>query len=175
MIDYLEALLPEEEGEEEALELAGPSFPRPAGAGAAEDRPGPPGQGTGAEELPEPEDMTPEAVWAPLAVKGRQMLGLQAGAWERTAAEAWERPASPAALEAGEPLGHGREQGAAALLERLSRARQTAGYGSGPGGGAVRLSVPQGAEAGGGGLELEALDRAVQRDARRYDGGFALF
>ena len=31
------------------------------------------------------------------------------------------------------------------------------------------------AETGGGGTDAEALSRAVQRDARRYDGGFTIF
>jgi len=74
------------------------------------------------------------------------------------------------ALESGSNL-----QEAAALLEDLSRARQVAEYGASTGGGPVRLSVPQAGPAVGGGLELEALDRAVQRDARRYDGGFTLY
>ena len=31
------------------------------------------------------------------------------------------------------------------------------------------------ADTGGGGTDAEALSRAVQRDARRYDGGFTIF
>ena len=31
------------------------------------------------------------------------------------------------------------------------------------------------AETGGGGTDAEALSRAVQLDARRYDGGFTIF
>ena len=34
---------------------------------------------------------------------------------------------------------------------------------------------PEAAEAGGSGTDAEALSRAVQRDARRYDGGFTIF
>lgn len=34
---------------------------------------------------------------------------------------------------------------------------------------------PEAAETGGGGTDAEALSRTVQRDARRYDGGFTIF
>ena len=34
---------------------------------------------------------------------------------------------------------------------------------------------PEAAESGGDGTDAEALSRAVQRDARRYDGGFTIF
>lgn len=176
MTDYLEALLPEEAGEELTLELGQRLPPRRRETEAAAWEPSPAGAGTA--ELPEApageRQGEPDRLWAPLEEKARR------GAWlERALGGPGEagpaETAAPRRAPGGTPEAGGREPAAAALLEGLSRARRAAGYAAGPGGGAATLSVPQERISAGGGLELEALDRAVQRDARRYDGGFALF
>lgn len=62
--------------------------------------------------------------------------------------------------------------GAAELLTALTRTAQAAGV--------VRQQAPltvtlTGESPQTGNLDLHAIDRAVQRDARRYDGGFPLY
>lgn len=72
-----------------------------------------------------------------------------------------------------EPPGR-RTTGAAALEAqlrrsgRLSQAAQT-------GGAAVTVALPEGAQPAASAADLTALDRAVRRDARRYDSGFTLY
>lgn len=67
-----------------------------------------------------------------------------------------------------------RTTGAAALEDqlrrsgRLSQAAQT-------GGGTVTVALPEGAQPAASAADLTALDRAVRRDARRYDSGFTLY
>lgn len=67
-----------------------------------------------------------------------------------------------------------RTTGAAALEAqlrrsgRLSQAAQT-------GGAAVTVALPEGAQPAASAADLTALDRAVRRDARRYDSGFTLY
>lgn len=65
------------------------------------------------------------------------------------------------------------ERGAAWLEQRLRAGAAAAGY-AGRGGESVTV-VEQAGRFGGGGLSPVELDRALERDARRYDGGFALF
>ncbi len=175
MIDYLEELLPEEDGEELALELGG-QLPRRRveveGEGQ-ETGPAPGGMDAGPVVV-EKEGRETDSLWAPLEKKGRREIWIRDMAGGQTGTDGPETGLPPVAL--GEEMASsGPEVAAAALLERLERARQVAGYGTGTGGSGVRLSVPQEETAVDSGLALEALDRAVQRDARRYDGGFALF
>lgn len=40
---------------------------------------------------------------------------------------------------------------------------------------AFRVTLPETGEREAGGLTIEGMDRAVERDARRYDGGFSLY
>ena len=40
---------------------------------------------------------------------------------------------------------------------------------------AFRVTLPEAGEREAGGLTIEGMDRAVERDARRYDGGFSLY
>ena len=176
MMDYLEELLPEEDGEALALELGQQVVPRRMEEPGAGQELSPPAPGEGA-EVPVVQPMgraDADELWAPLEEKGRRTAWLREAAQGKPEIDIPET-ALPAAALGEEMASSRRTVGAAALLEDLSRARQVADYGASTGGGPVRLSVPQAGPAVGGGLELEALDRAVQRDARRYDGGFALF
>ena len=40
---------------------------------------------------------------------------------------------------------------------------------------AFRVTLPEAGEREASGLTIEGMDRAVERDARRYDGGFSLY
>ena len=79
--------------------------------------------------------------------------------------------------EAGRPswaeAGLHSDSGAVRLLGMLNQAAQAAGMVHGPGK-SLTVTLPR-ETARAGGLDLETLDRAVQRDARRYDGGFPLY
>ncbi len=68
--------------------------------------------------------------------------------------------------------GRGRS-GAANLAGRLRRTGRVSriARGEAPG---LTVTAPE-AAGGPGGMDLLELDRAVQRDARRYDGGFSLY
>ena len=85
--------------------------------------------------------------------EGEKMAGVEGFSWPEVA------PKGPS--------------GAVRLLDELSRAGQAAG--------AVRQQAKPltvtltGERPQAGTLDLQALDRAVQRDARRYDGGFPLY
>ena len=176
MMDYLEELLPEEDGEALALELGQQVVPRRMEEPGAGQELSPPAPGEGA-EVPVVQPMgraDADELWAPLEEKGRRTAWLREAAQGKPETDIPET-ALPAAALGEEMASRGPEVAAAALFERLERARQVAGYGTGTGGSGVRLSVPQEETAVDSGLALEALDRAVQRDARRYDGGFALF
>ena len=82
----------------------------------------------------------------------------------------WERWAAEAALLSPAVR---RETEGAVLYEALRRAAQTARAGRmGPG--TVSLTLPDRA-APAPGLTLTDIDRAVQRDARRFDGGYTLY
>ena len=72
------------------------------------------------------------------------------------------------------PLAEERAEAAGVLLQALSRTgRSLRALRSGPG--VLTVSLP--GESGGtaAGTDLESLDLAMQRDARRYDGGFPLY
>lgn len=71
------------------------------------------------------------------------------------------------------PPEDGREEAAAVLLRSISRAARVAG--TGRGGGGTALVTLADADSPAREPDVEALDLAVQRDARRYDGGFQLF
>lgn len=82
-------------------------------------------------------------------------------------------PTARGALEAALAEGQRRETAQGALyaaVERLGRVERLAeGARQGQ---AIPLTLPV---QPGGAAGVEALDRAVQRDARRYDGGFSLY
>ena len=65
------------------------------------------------------------------------------------------------------------ETGAATLLNGLRRAKAGADFTQGQGR-QISLTLPR-TEESSSGWGPEELDRAVERDARRYDGGFALY
>ena len=72
------------------------------------------------------------------------------------------------------PLAEERAEAAGVLLQALSRTgRSLRALRSGPGILTVTLPGESGETAAG--ADLESLDLAVQRDARRYDGGFPLY
>lgn len=176
MTDYLEELLPQEDVEEREMNLAlgAKVVSRTVEAGEQEQ------DGPEAGTVPFVEDVSREAtaaevLWPELAVPGRRdVLRLGTAAGRTGAVETVEAGAAVelAGLVSGEE--GARNGGAADLLERLTRARQVVRQldGSGGTGSTVVTQVEQGRD---GGLGLDALDRAVQRDARRYDSGFTLF
>ncbi len=90
---------------------------------------------------------------------------------------AWSR--APLARPTGgeEPLFRGRllsgERGSEQLLEQVRAAERESRFVSGERR-TLSVTLPETAQAGGG-WSAEELDRAVERDARRYDGGFALY
>ena len=63
--------------------------------------------------------------------------------------------------------------GAVRLLRQLSRGVQAAGAVRQQGRSMTVTLAEEAPQAGS--LDLETIDRAVQRDARRYDGGFSLY
>ena len=65
------------------------------------------------------------------------------------------------------------DSGAVRLLGMLNRAVQAVGMVRGPGK-TLTVTLPR-ENTRAGSLDLETIDRAVQRDARRYDGGFPLY
>lgn len=71
-----------------------------------------------------------------------------------------------------EPL-EGRTVGSAVLAQRLRRTNRVSRLARG-GGSTVTVTLPDRSSPAPA-LDLLALDRAVQRDARRYDGGFTLY
>jgi len=66
----------------------------------------------------------------------------------------------------------GRGEGSQAVYRSLVRSERAAGAVRGPG---RRLTVTLPETPASGGLDAQELDRAVERDARRYDGGFWLY
>ena len=66
----------------------------------------------------------------------------------------------------------GAVEGPQAVYRSLVRSEQAAGTVRGPG---RRLTVSLPEAPASAGLDPQALDRAVERDARRYDGGFWLY
>jgi len=85
-----------------------------------------------------------------------------------------KRGAAGAAVE-GRFFGDGAagEEEAAELLGAVRRAQESARFVEGERR-RVSVTLPEGG-ASADGWSLQALDRAVERDARRYDGGFALY
>ena len=75
-------------------------------------------------------------------------------------------------LSWAEPL-EGRTAGSAVLAQRLRRTGRVSRLARG-GGSTVTVTLPDRSSPAPA-LDLLALDRAVQRDARRYDGGFTLY
>ena len=189
MIDYLEALL-EEENEETGEELLpGRRVPARAAAGVSsvpsDDGTGEDRGGDEAFPLAEPAERETglrlqtaapvrQTAWPERTVLPRREPGESA---EEEGAGAplpellqWERQAAEAALLL--PAARAETEGAA-LYEALRRAAQTARAGRmGPG--TVSLTLPDRA-APAPGLTITDIDRAVQRDARRFDGGFTLY
>ena len=60
------------------------------------------------------------------------------------------------------------------LLAAVRRAERTASFVQRSGRN-LTVTLPETVGENGGGLSVEELDRAVERDARRYDGGFSLY
>ena len=69
----------------------------------------------------------------------------------------------------------GKSAPGAAVLQRAVRLRRAAAAAALPPPGRGGETAPAGAAERGRALTAEGLDRAVQRDARRYDGGFSLY
>lgn len=67
-----------------------------------------------------------------------------------------------------------RTTGAAALEQQLRRSGRLSQVAQ-TGGGTVTVALPEGAQPAASAADLTALDRAVRRDARRYDSGFTLY
>ena len=188
MIDYLEALL-EEEAEENGEELtpgrkvivrtasqSSPLLQENEGEDRGGDEPSALEESAerGKTLWPASAALASQAAWA----EGEASLRQEPGEPEREAGMTdllperltWERRAAEAALlsSAGR-----RETEGAALYEALRRAARTARAGrQGPG--TVALTLPDRA-ASAPGLTLTDIDRAVQRDARRFDGGYTLY
>ena len=173
MIDYLEAVLAEEREEEF------PAQSRRVAVRPPEKRKKPDPIGTEKPRSPESEPAETRA--APAEGETAEVPGVTPAeeTAEETAAllfgEEWMDPALQEApgrgwiSQAERPA-----EAAGVLLEALSRTgRSLRALRSGPG--IMTGTLP---EAGAGAAEepaLEALDLAMQRDARRYDGGFQLY
>lgn len=185
MMDYLEALLPEEEEEvEQALS------PPPGAAWYGLDR----GEQAYMEEKKREKEQAEEDS------EDERTDGLPEEARLRSGRMEWMRerervgdgetekvpavPAAPALAEilAGEEKrglswmdgGTAVDSGAQVLLAGMGRARRAAMTLFRRENGAGNLAAP-GEGPATSGLQLEELDRAVERDARRYDGGFSLY
>lgn len=188
MIDYLEALLEEEAGETEDSPLSGrkvlvrvSSKPSPDdredAAEIREDAVSPMSEETAegrADLWPDAPALARQAGWAEgMALSPRETVDALAEGekipllsdrlrTERRAASAAFLPSAERSALAGE-----------ALYEALRRAARTARAGrQGPG--TVALTLPDRAVSAPN-LTLTDIDRAVQRDARRFDGGYTLY
>lgn len=183
-MDYLEALLPEEEEAEQALS------PPPGAVWPGFDR--------GEQEYMEGKKRDAEQEEA----ENERADGLPEEARLRSGRMEWMRerervgdegaevlalpsvPAAPALAEilAGEEKrglswmdgGTAVDSGAQVLLAGMGRARRAAMTLFRRENGAGDFAAP-GEGPAASGLQLEELDRAVERDARRYDGGFSLY
>lgn len=180
MTDYLELLLAgaEDEDREETAEADRPARPVPL---AAERAAG------GETRAPAPERRTEKAA-APgdpageigTAAMAEELRRAAEGARKGTAAREWadrqaaQPPAARRDLPEGAVMG-GESAPEAALLRRAVRLRRTAAAAALPPPGRGGEAAPAGAAERGRTLTAEGLDRAVQRDARRYDGGFSLY
>ena len=161
MIDHLEELL--EESREDPLTGSRRAAVLPAGSSPArepeeEKRP------AAASEPPEAADGAGSAVREIGAESGRALPEASDRTPETETDPAW-----------GDWLPRTEEgtEAAGLLLRALSRAGRSARL-LRTGSGVVTVTLPE-TGAGSGGLDVEALDLAVQRDARRYDGGFTLY
>ena len=110
---------------------------------------------------------------------GREASSMAPGKKERAAVRLEGEEAVQAAPEIGEPLraaGKRWEEetvGAAGVSAAAETEPQAMVFYRSP---VTPMGVfSEAAETGGGGTDAEALSRAVQRDARRYDGGFTIF
>lgn len=160
MIDYLEELLEEEA----AVDLEGNLL-----TVVGHRRGAPP---TGEEEAGEEDD--PDRL-SPGAAQAGQKARLPAVEEDTAEGESASLEAA-AAAPAGErtwAAAQARETGAAGLVWQLRQASRAARLAL-PGQASVTVTLP-GGESAPGRLDLLELDRAVQRDARRYDGGFPLY
>ncbi|MCI9263471.1 MAG: hypothetical protein HFF06_02745 [Oscillospiraceae bacterium] len=104
-------------------------------------------------------------------VFGQMAAGLRAGGERR-----WEKRGRTerGGAERGEVLEGDRGRGELSLLSAVRRGERAASLARRPG----RDLTATASEAAGGeaaGLTVEGLDRAVERDARRYDGGFSMY
>lgn len=157
MIDYLEELLEEEAAadlEGNPLTVVGYKRGRPP---------------TGEEETDGEDD--PGRLPAPAETAGQQarlLEEMETAEREARLLEEAENAPEGARIEA-----QGQPAGAAGLIRQLRRTRRAARLAL-PGQTSVTVTVP-GEGSSPGSLDLLALDRAVQRDARRYDGGFPLY
>lgn len=125
-----------------------------------------------------------EPVWVPAADReapGQSDRSVPAAAGVETLAQTPSKPlardldgetAPGLSLSWAEPL-EGRTVGSAVLAQRLRRTGRVSRLARG-GGTAVTVTLPDRSSPAPA-LDLLALDRAVQRDARRYDGGFTLY
>lgn len=68
----------------------------------------------------------------------------------------------------------GRREREMVLLDEVRRAERAVSFVQGPRRNGT-LTLPEAAEGETAGLTVETLDRAAERDARRYDGGFSMY
>ena len=158
MIDYLEEVLTEEED----LRLQG----RRAAVRPPERK-----------GLPEPETGGTETREAPVREEGsvRPEREAEEGPEGALPPEEWDGPALPEPLRRSWlPPGEGRTGAAELLMQALSRTGRSLRALRG-GAGVLTVALPREDGASAGGTDLEALDLAMQRDARRYDGAFQLY
>lgn len=159
MIDYLAAVLGEVQAELEGL------APRRVVLGR---RAAPEAQGA-EDEAGEKK----ESLLSP-AAEVEKVLWLEEGAeGEAPVLAALDRAEETAATASGWTAAGGREEDGGVLYRSLRKAARVAQVAEG-GREPVTVALPAGtAESAGG--DWSGLDRAVERDARRYDGGFPLY
>lgn len=157
MIDYLEELLEEEAAadlEGNPLTVVGYKRGKPP---------------TGEEESDGEDD--PDRLSAPAETAGQEAQLLEALETAEREVRLLEEGGS--APEGARIEAQGQKTGGAELMGQLTRTRRAARLAL-PGQTSVTVTLP-GEGSSPGSLDLLALDRAVQRDARRYDGGFPLY
>lgn len=175
MINYLESLLEEQEDEESCLGLKGLEFTLPGKrfaqedekAGGVAEKTGTEGAGaqrTEAKETDAERAATQKTETAAEAL--RQSRKMPVG-------EMWKRGKIPSAFPAARFGGETPSPKGAWLYQQLTRGRRLLGMVErGPGQMTLTLTGEQPAAPP---LSLPRLDRAFQRDARRYDSGFSLY
>lgn len=180
MTDYLELLLePEEDGEKEALKWETPAIPGPAHPEKGNLPPweqerrvrdvSPEKKRYGGEEEENAE--TPKELENNI---GKQLDRLETEAVR--AAQARERGTAEAEKKVREretELRRVKPGAEKELYRRVQRLRRAAEVSRSEGRSAEQREAPR--QKQGNGLTAEGLDRAVERDARRYDGGFGLY